>query len=174
MEKSNIKPIYGEPEVGKLIGRVVGYKGEYKGSPIFFVGSYEVMSGGCDAVMKHGDIHQVCDLVRQFSKEGHVIFEGFMLTGIFQRFHDLSQELGGIIFCFMDTPLEVCLERIERRNKEKGALLGRQRGSMGTKHVAQKIHEGDRTRKKLKKHGERVVLVDHRRPMKVISKLLNS
>jgi hypothetical protein len=174
MEKTGAKPIYGKPKPGQFIGRINGYKGIYKGTPIFFLGSYEVMSGGCDAILKHDDILLVCDLVREFSKEGHVVFEGFLLTGIFQRFHDLSQELGGIIFCFMDTPLKKCLARIKRRNEEKGVVLGKTRGSMGTKHVAQKIYEGERTMKKLKAHGEQIVIIDHKNPMKAVYKLINS
>lgn len=173
IERTNAKPVYGKPKPGKLIGRIDGYQGIYKGEKIFFLGSYEVMSGGCDSIIKHDDVLKVCKLVRDFSKDGHVVFEGFLLTGIFQRFHDLSQEIGGIIFCHMDTPLKKCLARIKKRNEEKKASQGKNRGSMGVRHVAQKTYEGDRTRRKLEKYGEYTTTLDHRRPVSEICRLLD-
>lgn len=173
MKESRAKPIYGKPEPGKLIGSVIGYEGNWKGDPIYFVGSYEVMSGGADHVMKHfGGLDNVDQLVRDFAGKGHVIFEGFIVSGLFSRFYKLSKELGGIVFCYMDTPLEVCLERIEQRNKEKTAASGRIKGSVGTKHVEQKFIEAERTRRKFKEAGERTVMVNHRRPMRAIYKVL--
>lgn len=174
MERCDVKPVYGQPKRGELMGRIIAYEGTFKGDPIFFIGSYEVMSGGCDHTMKHhGSMDAVCNFVRQFAGKGHVIFEGFLLTGVYQRFYDLSQELGGIIFCYMDTPLELCFERIKNRNEQKSkSLAGRVRGSMGTKHVEQKMIEGERTRKKFKKAGEKTVLINHKRPLKDIYSIL--
>lgn len=173
MKETKARPIYDDAEPGKLIGRIIGYKGIYKGDPVYFIGSYEIMSGGADWVMKQfGGLDYVNELVRRFAGKGHVFFEGFIVSGLFQRFHDLSQELGGIIFVYLDTPLEVCLERIEERNKEKTATSGRIRGSIGTKHVEQKFVEAERTRKKFRKVKERTLVLDHKRPMRKIHQLL--
>ena len=183
MKKSNAKPIYGDPEPGRLVGRAVASRGVYKGDPIYFVGSYEVMSGGADHIMKHFSekntgkkgylgIDYVCDLVRRFAGEGHVFFEGFIISGLFQRFYDLSQELGGITWCYLDTPLEVCYKRIEDRNKNKTAVTGRIKGGIGTRHVAKKLIAAENTRKKFKSEGEETVIIDYRKPMRAIYQLL--
>ncbi len=183
MKESNVTPIYADPEPGRLVGRVIGYRGEYRGDPIYFVGSYEVMSGGADHIMKHFSekntgkkgylgIDYVCDLVRQFAGKGHVFFEGFIISGLFSRFHKLSQELGGITWCYLDTPLDVCLERIEDRNKNRTAVTGRVKKGVGTKHVGKKFIAAENTRKKFNSEGEETVIIDYRKPMRAIHQLL--
>lgn len=173
IKESSATPIYDDPESGRLLGRVIGYRGEYKGTPIYFIGSYEIMSGGADWVMKQfGGLNDVCDLVRRFAGKGHVFFEGFIVSGLFQRFYDLSQELGGITWCYIDTPLEVCYKRIEARNKGKTAASGRIRGSSGTRHVEHKFIETERTRQKFENMGEETVIINYRRPMHAIHQLL--
>lgn len=173
IKETNARPIYSKPQPGKLLGRVIGYKGIYKGNPVFYIGSYEVMSGGADHVMKNfGGLDNVCELIREFAGKGHVIFEGFIVSGLFSRFYNLSKELGGIIFIYMDTPLDVCYKRIEKRNKEKTAAVGRIRGSVGMKHVEQKFIEAERTRIKFKEHGEQTVIMNHKKPMQRMYKIL--
>ncbi len=175
MKETNATPIYDDPEPGRLIGRVIGYRGNYKGDPIYFVDSYVTMSGGADWVMKHfGGLDDVCDIVRGFAGKGHVIFEGFIISGLFKRFYELSQELGGITWCYMDTPLEVCYERIEARNKNKTAASGRIRGSSGTRHVEKKFIASEVTRRKFKNEGEETIIINYRRPMRAIHQLLKS
>ena len=173
MKETNAKPIYEQPKTGKLIGRIIAYKGIYKNDPVFFIGSYEIMSGGADHVMKHfGGIEDVCELVRRFAGKGHVFFEGFIISGLFQRFYDLSQELGGITWCYIDTPLKVCYQRIEARNKDKTAASGRIRGSCGTLHVEKKFISTERTRQKFKDAGEETVIINYRKPMRDIRRVL--
>ncbi|KKK87690.1 hypothetical protein LCGC14_2750720 [marine sediment metagenome] len=173
MKETNATPIYDDPEPGRLIGRVIGYRGNYKGDPVYFVGSYVTMSGGADWVMKHfGGLDDVCDIVRGFAGKGHVFFEGFIISGLFKRFYELSQELGGITWCYMDTPLEVCYKRIEARNKDKTAASGRIRGSSGTRHVEKKLIAAESTRKKFKNKGEETIIINYRKPMRAIHQLL--
>ena len=173
MKECNIKPVFGEPEPNQLVGSIIGYKGDYRGEPIYFVGSYEIMAGGADAVMaRFGTIEKVCELVRQFAPLGHVIFEGFIVSGLFSRFYNLSKELGGITFCYIDTPLETCLKRIEIRNQEKTAATGRVRKGAGNKTVAGKFKQVESTRRKFLDVGENVVMVNHKKPMKAIHKAL--
>lgn len=173
LEHTLAKPIYSEPEAGRLLGRVIGHHGDYEGKPIYFVGSYEIMTGGADSLMKQfNGLDTVCNVVRKFAGKGHVVFEGFIVSGLFYRFYELSKEIGGITWCYLDTPLKVCYQRIEARNREKSATRGRIRGSMGTKHVEQKFNECIRTQRKAKEAGEKVIVLDHRRPMKAIHKIL--
>lgn len=173
MDLCDVHPIYGDPEPGRLIGSIIGYRGTYEGQPIYFVGSYEIMAGGADAVMaRFGTLEAVCELVRKFAPKGHVVFEGFIVSGLFKTFYDLSRELGGITFCYMDTPLDKCLEHIEKRNREKTATRGKVRKGVGTKTVAGKFKQVESTRRKFKKEGERVVMVNWRRPMYAIHRAL--
>jgi hypothetical protein len=132
--------------------------------PLFLLGSYENNCGGCDAI-KTQDL--VCDGVRRLSKFGHVIFEGLLVGKISQRYHDLSVELGGIKFLFLDTPLEVCLERVRGRRAERGD--GRPFNTTNTESAHKQCA---RSYELLKIAGSDVAWLDHREPVAVIKQLL--
>lgn len=53
--------------------------------------------------------------VRSWAAIGHVIFEGLIISGSYWRF----QKIGGVIFAFLDTPLDLCTQRIMERNGGK-------------------------------------------------------
>jgi hypothetical protein len=81
------------------------------------VGPYRTDCGGCDAV-KTQDL--VCESVRMAAvRAPNVFFEGVIVSTIFQRYYALSRELGGMVWAYLDTPLEVCLARIQARNGGK-------------------------------------------------------
>jgi hypothetical protein len=84
------------------------------------VGSYEATCGGCDKIKTQDEI---CARVRGFAAESpNVLFEGLLMSHLFSRYRDLSTELGGIVFAFLDTPLDICLQRVvARRERRKAA-----------------------------------------------------
>ena len=103
-------------------GKVVAHCIYYKMMPVFFIGSYKNICGGCDAIPTQ-DL--ACSYVRHFSLYGHVIFEGLLMSHLYARYAALYKELTQeyntpFTFAFMDTPLELCLERVKARRLEKG------------------------------------------------------
>jgi predicted kinase len=94
---------------------VEGYRVNYKGAPFYVLGPYHgAKSGGCDLVKTQDE---VCDLVRKYIKLGHVVFEGVIVSTLYRkRYYPLSKELGGFIWTYLDTPLEICLDRIKKRD----------------------------------------------------------
>lgn len=102
-------------------GRVAAFLVHYNIVPVYFIGKYDNICGGCDTIRTQD---MVCSYVRHFSQFGHVIFEGLLISHSFQRYYDLSIELGkfGIpfTFAFMDTPLDLCIERVKQRRLAKG------------------------------------------------------
>lgn len=96
-------------------GSIEGYKVNYKGAPFYIVGRYSYKKGGgCDLIKTQDEI---CDRVRRYWKLGNVIFEGFVVSGLYRkRYYPLSREVGGFIWVFLDTPLEVCLQRLKERD----------------------------------------------------------
>lgn len=101
-------------EIPGAKGKPVGYLLD---GNIRVVGSYRTTCGGCDTI---GTQDEICDRIREFSKYGHVIFEGLIINHLFSRYYALSQELGGIIWCFMDTSAEKCLENVKIRRLARG------------------------------------------------------
>ena len=83
---------------------------------IYVIGRYNVMSGGCDRIPTQDKLY---DCVRKYAAMGHVIFEGLFVSTGWKRYHELSQELGGAVWAFLDTSLEQCLANVFKRNGGK-------------------------------------------------------
>jgi len=88
---------------------------------VLAVGSYENTCGGCDQV---GTAEEVCSRIRKYAQQGHVVFEGYLATRTYGRYRDLDREhtkLGiPFIWAFLDTPVEICVTRVQGRRLERG------------------------------------------------------
>lgn len=80
------------------------------------IGRYGTQCGGCDGI-KTQDL--VCGRVIKFKKP-NLIFEGLLISHSFQRYHELALEHGPIIFCFLDTTPDDCIDRVYKRRELKG------------------------------------------------------
>lgn len=102
-------------------GKTAAHCVYYKMMPVYVIGSYKNVCGGCDTIPTQ-DL--VCSLVRHFSQLGHVIFEGLLISHSLNRYAELWKELTGIgipfVFAYMSTPLDICLERVKQRRLAKG------------------------------------------------------
>ena len=147
-------------------GKIQGYLLE---GNIRVVGRYETATGGCDALAHvpkgFNTMDPIEELVREWAPLGHVLFEGLIVSNVFSRWLRLSQELGrgSFIWAFLDTPLEVCIQRVYQRN-----------GGKSFKHSnLERVYLGVQKQiEKCREQGERVVLIDHTREAKQILELL--
>lgn len=96
---------------------------------LFVVGPYlsGAKTGGLDMLMPGKTELVTLWLERNCVRYPHVVFESMMASLAIGRYHDLRKRLdaqlgvtNSIHFAFMDTPLEVCRERIMSRNGGKG------------------------------------------------------
>jgi len=94
--------------------KILGYQ---CGPDLRVVGRYTNACGGCDGIKTQDE---VSTRVREYAQHGHVVFEGLLVSGIVERYRALAEELGGFTFAFLNTPLEVCLERVHQRRAAKG------------------------------------------------------
>ena len=102
--------LFGSEPVGKPLG--------YQYDKARVVGSYTTVCGGCDGIATQDEVEQ---RVRAWHGEGyHVLFEGLLISGSYGRWHGVAKECAPFLFLFLDTPLEVCLERVRRRRRERG------------------------------------------------------
>lgn len=86
--------------------------------PVFVLGSYHVSSGGCDQVQPY-DL--ILDLIRKYAAKGHVLFEGVLVSSSYGRVGRLMEEWGQeAVMAFMDTPLEQCIENVQKRRDGRG------------------------------------------------------
>lgn len=91
---------------------------------VICVGSYAQAQGGLDTVGTFG--LQQAAVMRAFGEAEHVICEGVLASTVagswlsfFRGFHDT---LAPVAICYMDTPVELCLERIRERQERAGKV----------------------------------------------------
>lgn len=100
-------------------GKILGYLLD---GNIRVVGKYNVKCGGADTLPKPVDqpgwnsMDVVEQQVREYAALGHVVFEGLIVSSIWNdRWIRLSNEFPSI-WLFLDTPMEVCHQRVMDRN----------------------------------------------------------
>lgn len=100
-----------------MVGTELSIPGSKK--KLFLVGAYENACGGCDGIP---DTAFSRKLIAEYARKGyHVLFEGLIMATLYQRNLKLMRELKQpFAMAFMDTPLRVCISRVEKRRKRAG------------------------------------------------------
>ena len=84
------------------------------------VGLYDRVCGGCDGIKT---AEEVCERVKLFSTNyTNVVLEGILVAHTFKRYAALATDLKkkNYKFLFLNTPLEVCISRVEKRRAARG------------------------------------------------------
>lgn len=106
------------PRPEKPLGYCVSAEAWGLRAPVYVVGSYENACGGTDGIKTQ---EEIVDRVQRAHAYGHVLVEGLLMSkssdgGVTAP---ALREMGGI-FAFLDTPWEVCLERVLARRAAAG------------------------------------------------------
>lgn len=125
--------------------------------PVFIIGPYETACGGCDAIQPYD---RIWPLVEKYAKKGHVVFEGALVSS---SVGEIGRSMAArrkkdCVVCFLDTPVEVCLKRIEKRRKKKGDDRPLNPHNTTVKHQAV-----ERSRPKLEALGLRCETINHKK-----------
>lgn len=159
-----------EPDPGAKPNKPFGYQFSVPGleQPVYAVGSYVQACGGCDGIQPYSDIWP---RVERYAGWGHVIFEGALISTNYGTIGKASEKYGdGFVFAFLDTPLDVCLERIKSRRAAKGNLKPLDPYQTTWKHKGiLSLYDRFRTER-----GRRTVLVPYTQPVATILDLLRS
>jgi hypothetical protein len=156
-----------EPHEVNTRGRPVAYVMAIpKCGDVFVIGSYENPCGGCDVIQPKSD---VWPLVERFAAMGHVLFEGVLISTTYGAVGHGSEYYGDqFIFAYLDTPVEVCIDRVRQRRRAKGNLKPFNPELLKQKHALIKRQ----VRKFAVEHGRRVVILDHLQPEAALLALL--
>lgn len=86
--------------------------------PVYVVGSYENVCGGCDGISTQ---EEIADRIVKAVGAGHVLAEGLLVSKSSAGGHvaPILKEHGAI-FAFLDTPWELCLSRVLSRRLAAG------------------------------------------------------
>lgn len=116
LERLPVAALGGRP--GKPLGYCADASSWGISAPVYIVGSYENTNGGADGIKTQ---EEIVDRVRRAHGYGHVLVEGILMSK--------SSEGGlcapalremGAIFAFLDTPWQVCLDRVLARRLAAG------------------------------------------------------
>lgn len=158
-----------EPFYDDLVpkGKVAGYIVHHPKAKIRVLGRYESACGGIDSV---GNVDIWAPLAKKYSTDSTVdivFLEGLMSGKVYGQLGAWSEQpnqKGRWLYAFMDTPFEVCVERVLKRRQAKGNDApfdpGRTMRSTfkGVQGAARKAAEG----------GHKVVHFDHRSTPKAL------
>ena len=133
---------------------------------LVIVGPYRTACGGCDGIKTQDLIRQSVKLAAAMAK--HVLFEGVIVSTLFSGYKELADQLrqekrGDMVWAYLDTPLDVCLARIQHRNGGK---------PINEALVADKVKSIEATRRKATEAGETCVTIKYKKATAQILELL--
>ena len=76
-------------------------------------------TAGCDRIKTQAATKGVLELLARDPDVRLVVFEGVVIATIFEPWLNWERANGGMVWAFLDTPLDVCLARIQARNGGK-------------------------------------------------------
>lgn len=136
--------------------------------PLAILGSYKNNCGGMDSYPS--DAPSIIKLIDFYHQSGvHVFFEGLLLSTYYGGVGKHMEKFGdNAIFAFMDTPIMVCLERINHRRD-----VQQSKNKFDPRNTIDKYNTIENLKGKCTKSGRRVVTIKHNEdPFKQITYLL--
>lgn len=135
--------------------------------PLYAVGSYETACGGCDSIQPYS---LIWPRVTALAGRGHVLFEGALISSSYGNIGRASEEYGDdFVFAFMDTPLDVCLARIQARRAARGVFE-----PLNPANTRFKYEGILKSSAKIRALGRRVVTLNYRKATAQVLGLLKS
>ncbi len=141
-------------------GRLEAYQLHHRNveKPIFVLGSYENNCGGMDTVSSAA---AAIAMVAKYAKLGHVVHEGLLQSTYYGAMGTDSKQYGDdYLYLFLDTDIELCLERVIARREENGST-----NKFNPQLTRDKHATIERLRKRLPSLGHKVVVLKHEQPM---------
>lgn len=103
----------------KVKGYVVDASTSGVQAPITLIGPYKTVCGGCDGVPTQ---QEAADRAVHYYQKGHVLMEGLLASAAGPKGAVTAtiHETGNAVFAILDTPCEVCIERVKSRRAARG------------------------------------------------------
>lgn len=136
--------------------RIMGYRVDLEGKPLYLVGRYTSPTGGCDTIP---DMDLVIERINFFAQMGNVLYEGLRTSGVMGRLGANSKQYGDrYLFAFLDTPLETCKANVDKRRAARGAAP-----LTDHKHTVSKYNAIFNVRRRIEREGQRTLTVAYGR-----------
>ncbi len=132
--------------------------------PLYVVGPYVTACGGCDAVQPYA---LIWPRVLTYARRGHVVFEGALVSSSVGEIGRAMALRKDCVVLFLDTPVEVCLERIQKRRLARGSL-----DPLNPKNTVSKHRSVEVSRPKLEALKLRCVTLNYKKADKQFMEVL--
>ena len=143
--------------------KIVGYRLDLNEAgitaPVFVVGKYDNTCGGTDAIKTQAEI---AEKILKAHPHGHVLYEGALVSasGLAGQVTQAVHATGCDVYTFLDTPQDVCIERVKGRRLAAG-----NEKEFDPKNLVDKFNSVVNCYKNLRAEGSYDVrLIDHTRP----------
>lgn len=141
---------------GKIKGYSIDASSYGVKSPIYLLGKYTTVCGGCDQITTQQEAADRA--IKAWESGGHVLMEGLLASaaGTGGAVTKTISETGEAVFAILDTPLEVCIERVKNRRLARG-----DERPFNTKNTNDKYTQTHSTAKALVNAGLDVRYINH-------------
>ena len=142
-------------------GVVAGYRLDLSdvgiAAPVLVVGRYETPSGGVDCIKTQA---KIAERILEAHPLGHVLYEGAVISscGPGGQVVRAVHPTGCDAYAFLDTPRDVCIERVKGRRLGVGNAK-----EFNPRNLISKFASVSRCYKNLQDGGYDVRVIDHRR-----------
>lgn len=132
---------------------------------VTILGKYDSQCGGCDGIPTQDEI---VARMKMFAAVGDVILEGALVSHTFERWDQQARLVTTPWhFLFLDTPLDVCIARVEARRKAKGNDK-----PLDPKNIIKDWNRARQLHVKFKEAGHSVNWLPHEDPVPAVERLL--
>ena len=161
----------GKPIPFLFDNKEAGYRCKYApDKPLFVLGKYTSACGGLDSSFSYkGAADDVMLCLDLLAEKGHVVCEGVVAMssygfGRLARFANNQKAKGNnVIFARLDTPAELCVQRVRARRKEAGNSK-----PFYPEKLLDKYASVIRSQEKLREAGHDVRILPHEEPLQTI------
>jgi hypothetical protein len=161
----------GKQSILRVNSKEAGYRCKYEDGSLFVLGKYKTAAcGGLDSSFSYGgaaDDLLLC--IDKLAPQGHVCCEGVIAIASYghQRMTRFAEKLKRrghrMIFARIDTPAELCVERVKRRRLEAGNVK-----PFNPEGLLHKYESILKSQEKLRQAGYDVRILPHEEPLQTL------
>jgi|AntDeeMetageno50_2_1112565.scaffolds.fasta_scaffold10892_1 hypothetical protein len=120
-------------------------------------------SAGLDRIQTQAEAKSAIEFAATLPGVDVVLFEGLLVSTIYGPWLEWSRANGGMCWAYLDTPINLCLDRVQRRNGGK---------PVKTEQIVAKHRTIDRTKQKAEADGQEVAVLRHELALDDLERLI--
>jgi len=160
----------GKQSILRVNSKEAGYRCRYEDGSLFVLGKYKTACGGLDSSFSYsGAADDLLLCIDKLAAQGHVVCEGVIAITSYghnrmTRFADKLKRKGHrMIFAHIDTPAEMCIERVRQRRMEAG-----NRKPFNPEKLLDKYQSILKSQEQLLKAGYDARILPHEEPLQTL------